>query len=48
MPQRVTKMYIMRHLPTVYRLGGLRLIILSLLLVPRVPFLTLLSKVNEK
>jgi hypothetical protein len=48
MPQRVTKGWIIRHPVTVYRLGGLRLLVLSLLLVPSVPFLTLLAEVNDR
>jgi len=48
MPQRVTKGWIIRHPFIVYQLGGLRLLVLSLLLVPSVPFLTLLAEVNDR
>jgi hypothetical protein len=47
MPGVVTKKAIVTNLPTLWQLGGLRLIVAMLRAKPGVPFLTVLMEINS-
>jgi len=46
MPGVVTKKAIVTHLPSLWQLGGLRLIVAMLWAKPGVPFLTILTEIG--
>jgi hypothetical protein len=47
MPGVVTKKAVLTHFPTIWRLGGFRLIMAMLQAKPGVPFLTVLMEINS-